>query len=198
MKSSVIALATAAGLAAISLSAVAQEEHRQLKAHVHGHGTLNIAIEGKTVEMELEVPGADIVGFEHAAHTAGDKAALKKAKGSLAKPAGLFRLSPAARCRLVSAKVEIEGGDAHGHAHDGDKGKADNDHAHAGEMHHSEFHATYRFTCASPERLTVIGFDYFKAFAGARDLDVNISSPKGQSKFEVTRDKPQLDLRSLM
>ena len=57
-------------LVAISLlmtSARAEEDHRELGPHVHGHGTLNIAIEDKRVSMELEVPGMDIVGFEHAA-----------------------------------------------------------------------------------------------------------------------------------
>ena len=50
-----------------TMSAVAEEKHRQLGAHEHGHGNFNIAIEGKSVSMELEAPGADIVGFEHKA-----------------------------------------------------------------------------------------------------------------------------------
>ena len=41
------------------------EEHRQLGPHQHGHGTLNIAIENGEVSMDLDVPGADIVGFEN-------------------------------------------------------------------------------------------------------------------------------------
>ena len=53
----------------------AQAQHRELGPHQHGHGTLNIAIEGERVSMELDVPGADIVGFEHAASTADQKAA---------------------------------------------------------------------------------------------------------------------------
>ncbi len=67
----------AAAVASTVFSASAQEEHRQLGAHVHGHGHLNIAIEGKTVSMELEVPGADVVGFEHEPSTPDQKAALE-------------------------------------------------------------------------------------------------------------------------
>ena len=70
---------TVAGLILIS-SAVTAEETRQLGAHEHGHGTLNIAIEGTTVSMELEVPGSDIVGFEHVAATPEQKAAYASAK----------------------------------------------------------------------------------------------------------------------
>ena len=66
--------------------------------HVHGHGTLNIAIEDKRVSMELEVPGMDIVGFEHAPSTDDQKAAVEKAKARLEKPLG--DVLAAGRCRL--------------------------------------------------------------------------------------------------
>ena len=35
------------------------------RAHEHGVGTLSIAVEGNDVEIEMVVPGADVVGFEH-------------------------------------------------------------------------------------------------------------------------------------
>ena len=69
----------AAGMACAALPASA-EEHRQLGAHVHGHGRLNIAIEGNTISMELEVPGMDIVGFEHEPSTPEQKAAVAQAQ----------------------------------------------------------------------------------------------------------------------
>src|SRR5215470_14244249 len=70
-----LALALALGLAAVApLAAAAQE--RQLGTHEHGRGTLNIAIEGTQVSLEFEAPGADIVGFEAAAKTARQKAAV--------------------------------------------------------------------------------------------------------------------------
>ena len=34
---------------------------RELDAHQHGHGVVNIAIEDQTLWIELEAPGADIV-----------------------------------------------------------------------------------------------------------------------------------------
>ena len=100
-------------LAAISLlttAARAEEEHRELGPHVHGHGTLNIAIEDKRVSMELEVPGMDIVGFEHAASTDDQKAAVEKAKARLEKPLGVFSLPAAAGCTVAEAKVADRSG----------------------------------------------------------------------------------------
>ena len=65
------AYAPVLALAAMALmpASVRAEEHRELGAHEHGHGTLNIALEGSRLTMELEAPGVDIVGFEHAAST---------------------------------------------------------------------------------------------------------------------------------
>ncbi len=103
----------------LTLRPRAEEEHRELGPHVHGHGTLNIAIEDKRVSMELEVPGMDIVGFEHAASTADQKAAVDKAKAQLEKPLGVFKLPAAAGCTVAEAKVVVEAE----HHHDGDDDK---------------------------------------------------------------------------
>ena len=169
---------------ALATASLAADEHRELGAHEHGRGTLNIAVEGNKVTMELEVPGVDIVGFEHAAKTSREKAAVEKAKAQLAAPLTLFALPAAAACRVTEAKIEVEnGGHEHG-AKEGTKVDAKGD-------GHSEFHVEYALECAAPANLTGIEFGYFRAFAGAQKLDVNVITPKGQSKFEVTRAKPQ-------
>jgi ABC-type nickel/cobalt efflux system permease component RcnA len=183
----------------------AEEGHRELGAHVHGHGTLNIAIEDKNLSMELEAPGMDVVGFEHAASNDEQKAKVEAAKALLQKPLGLFVLPAAAGCSVSAADAELESehdhgddhdhhakdekADAHGHDHDDDA------HEHDG---HNQFHATYELSCTSPGELTSIGFDYFKQFAGAQGLTVNVVTAKGQSKYEVSREKPTLDLGGIM
>ena len=199
---------TIASLAALALAATAPalaraDEHRELGPHVHGHGNLNIAVEDKRVSMELEVPGMDIVGFEHDATTDDQKAAMEKAKAQLAQPLAVFKLPAAAGCTVADAKVAVEAE----HHHDGD---ADEDHDHdhdkaAGEDHdhdehegHKEFHVTYALDCAKPASITAIDFDYFKLFAGAHDLTVNIVTAKAQNTYNVTRDAPSLDLAGIM
>ena len=167
-------------------SALAAEENRELGPHEHGHGRLNIAIEGQRVSMELEVPGADIAGFEHEASTAEQKAVVEKAKATLADALSMFRLPAAAGCKLADAQVATHAGDEHEHKDEaGGQEKA-------GEQHHSEFHAAYVIDCAAPEKLTGIDFGYFDAFAGALELDINLVTPKGQYHYEVTRDQPRL------
>ena len=58
--------------------------------------------------------------------------------------------------------------------------------------------ASYALDCANPSELTTITFDYFTLFAGAHDLTVNVVTAKGQSKYEVSRSKPTLDLGGIM
>lgn len=189
---------------AVATPSLAEDTHRELGPHVHGHGTLDIAVENTRVSIELEAPGMDIVGFEHEASSADQKAALAKAKEQLGDPLSLFKVPTAAECKLAEAKIEIETEDAHDHDHDhaAAKGneKAEHDHAHDdghdhdGHGGHTAFHVTYAIDCAKPANLASITFDYFKAFAGAKELDVSVVTEKAQSKFEVTREKPMLDL----
>jgi hypothetical protein len=186
----------AAVLAASSSLAVA-EEHRELGPHEHGRGKLNIAIEGNKVAMELEVPGMDIVGFEHEANTDDQKAALEKAKATLSDVLSVFKMPAAAGCKLTSAKVETRAEDEHDHDLDAAKHKASeagHEH-HAGEgHHHSEFHAAYGLECAAPVKLTSIDFAYFNLFAGARVLGINLVTESAQKHFEVKREQPKLKL----
>lgn len=213
-----------AGALLIPLAAASAEERRELDAHEHGHGSFNMAVEGKTVAVELRVPGADIVGFEYEAKSAKDKAALKTAKESLSAPLALFKMPAAAGCKVSSAKAEFvldddrdDHGDHKEHAeHKGEKHSDDHHdhdkhaehkrekhadhhddhdkHAEAKKAEHAEFHADYQLTCAAPEKLTSIDFAYFSKFKNAEELEVKVVTAKGQSQYEVTRAKPKLDL----
>jgi Protein of unknown function (DUF2796) len=200
MKALNLAVLTAAITAAPALA----DERRELGPHEHGHGTLNIAIEKTRLSMELEAPGMDIVGFEHAAEAPEQKSAVEKATALLDKPLGLFKLPQAAECKVVTASVAIEAE----HEHEDDQaedGQADGaqQHDEPGESHeghegHNEFHVTYSLDCAKLANLTSIEFDYFKSFAGAKGLTVNVVTSQSQSSYEVSRDKPVLDLSGTM
>lgn len=184
-------------LAGLAGSAIA-ETKRQLDAHEHGHGKLNIAIEGASLVMELEAPGADIVGFEHEAKSDSDKAALERAKETLAKSTSLFSLPAAAGCSLAEAKVALEGEDEHhekGHGSHGHGAHGDHKEKHS---EHSEFHVQYEFKCTDISALGSIGFPYFEQFPNAEELDVTLITDKGQKKFEVNRERNRIDLQGMM
>jgi hypothetical protein len=177
----------------LATPALADEaRHRQLGPHVHGQGTLDIAIEGKKVEMELVAPGMDIVGFEHVASTSEQKAAVEKAKAKLADVLSVFKLPASAKCKVDKADVESRK-EVH---HDGDEDHDEDEKG--GHEHHSEFHATYTIECAAPENVTGLETAYFTNFAGAQLLNVNVTTSKGQTQAQMTREKPVLDLTGVM
>lgn len=170
------------------------EPQRQLGAHEHGAGKLGIAIERRTVEMEFEVPGNDIVGFEHAAKTAEQKQAVSQARATLAKPLTLVKLPEAAGCKVISAKVKLVGGGAHDHGHNHNHAKTTPAKGKEAESH-SEFHAEYKFSCAKPDLIQSIELDYFKSFPRAQKLEVTIVGDKTQTKVDATREKPRVEIK---
>jgi hypothetical protein len=187
----------------LSLAAgVGNAQQRQLGAHEHGRGTLNLAIEGTRVSLELEVPAADIIGFEHVAKTPRQKAAVAQAKKQLLAPQALFKFPGAAGCVVADASVDLEADGDHEHDHEHEQANTGGDGAKTAdadqETNHSNFHAQYSFTCKNTASITVVEFGYFQAFAGAQKLEVNVITTKGQSSFEVTRTKPRIDLASMM
>ena len=206
---------TIPALVAILASPTFAEGSRELDAHEHGVGALNIAIDGETVAMEFHAPGADIVGFEYEAESAEDRAAIGGAVALLAKPLDLFVLPSDAECSVLQASAALESEEDHDdhdhddhddhakeddHGHD-DHGEADShddhdDHAEA-EGGHTEFHAEYLLTCNNPDALSRIEFAYFETFGNALELEVQIVTSSGAQAFEVEREEPSLDLRGM-
>ncbi|MEM9044195.1 MAG: DUF2796 domain-containing protein [Pseudomonadota bacterium] len=127
---------------ALAFPAIAADK-RELDAHEHGVGALNIAVEGGKVLMELEAPGADIVGFEHPAKTPEDKAKIDAAIKVLEKPTKLFAISNAAGCNVVAASAALIGDEHHREDHGEDHGEHDHSSHddHAGEDAHHDDHA---------------------------------------------------------
>ena len=178
---------------AITVTPVLAEENRQLDAHEHGVGQLDMAFDGKQIAMELHAPGADIVGFEYEAESAPERAAVDAAVATLAGPLGLFVLPDAADCSVVQATAGLESEEEH----------KDDDHAeakhedHANEAGHTEFHAEYLLTCADPTAINNINFSYFDSFPNALEVVVQVITAAGATSFEVERDAPTLDLRGM-
>ena len=188
------------------------EDTRQLDAHEHGVGKLNIAIEKSTITMEFHAPGADIVGFEYEAKSDADLAAIASATEILGAPLDLFIIPDATACKVMKVHAELESENDHnehddeahddhaegGHDDHAEDGHDDNDEGHkehAEEPGHTEFHAEYTLTCENLDALTEITFAYFETFPNAKEVEVQIITAKGAQAFEVEHDAPVLNLR---
>ena len=172
-------------------------------AHEHGVGQLSIAIEGNEVEIELVVPGADAVGFEHAARTDSERKAVVAAAEKLKEAKRLIRLTSGAHCHVEKTEVasalldsdKDEHDHDHAHDHKHEKHAKQDEHKHNehkehdkhpdGEIH-SEFTAHYHFHCNHPEKLTGADVEFFKVFPSAHELVARWITSKGQGVTELT------------
>lgn len=203
MRRQLVCSAAALAVAMAGIGGVAaQTAHRQLGAHEHGSGVLNVAIEGDRVSLELAAPGADLVGFEHAPRTDGQKAELSKVGEKLKAGLSLFRLTPKAGCELVESGIDYV---TEGHVAKAENATAASDHVndhdeHEGSDHdhdHAEFLVAYNIRCKTPAALTDIAFDYFDVFRNAQRLQVNVVTAKGQMAFTASRDAPMVSFGDL-
>jgi len=122
-------LALLASVASAAATPLLAQESREMEAHVHGVSTVEIAVEGHDVEIDLLSPGMDIVGFEYEASSDTDKDAVEAAIRVLLMPENVLTLPDAAECRLTEVLAHLHSGD-HGHG----EGEGHEDHA-EGEDH---------------------------------------------------------------
>lgn len=122
------------GLALLGSTALTAQaaETRGLDAHVHGAATLDIAVDGDDVSMRFRLPGADGVGFERAARTDEERAAIESVEETLSDPIAVFGVPAAAGCEVVSADVAFTLDDHAGEDHDGREGHDHGDEDHGG------------------------------------------------------------------
>ncbi|WP_460121760.1 DUF2796 domain-containing protein [Pseudomonas sp. H3_G09] len=161
-------------------------EHGSLAAHEHGVGRLNAALDGQTLELELESPAMNLVGFEHAATSDADKAKVAAARAQLEKPLALFSLPAAAGCKVVSQELESPLFGDKPDADDHDEDEADKD-GHEHHHDHSEIHAHYQLNCATPGALNTLNLaNIFKTFPATQKIQVQLISATGQQGTEVT------------
>lgn len=145
------------------------DHKRHHDAHEHGAAMLDIAIEAKTVEMELHAPAESIYGFEHTAKTDAEKKAQADAytawKTRAAEMIGL-----PATCTSKSSEIETEA-----------KGKG-----------HAEVDADANFECSvALDNLTI---DPSKLFPGIKRLKVQIAGQK-QKGATITSFPHKIDLK---
>ena len=197
----------AAALAAtlMACDAASESEHREHEAHEHGHGTLDIVVEGEELVVELRVPAVNVVGFEHAPKDDAEREAVRRALVPFADAASVVVVSAQAECEVAEADAAIasmthdddhEGerhGDGDGHDHEKDRHETEEHAKHEHEKGgadsdteaHSELRATYHFHCHAPQRLVEVEVRAFEHLRDAEEIDVRVVTPTAQLAMEV-------------
>ena len=196
----------------VSLS-FAQEDSEfvQEDAHEHGAALLSVVLDGETLSVDLESPAVNLVGFEYEPGTDEEMQAVEDALAQLEDPMTLLAPAEGAGCELASADTEHlmtdEGGHAEEHGEEGEHGEdeehsedeegeehsEDEEHADEEGAQHSEFRASYSFTCSSPDALSSLNLsELFTLYPGIEDLDVQYVLPSGQGAAELGADSAEL------
>lgn len=162
-------------------------DHGSLGAHEHGVAKLNLVLDGSTLELELDSPAMNLVGFEHAASSEADKAKVAAVRQQLEQPLKLFGLAAAAGCKDDAQDLESP---LFGDAPKADDDAGEHEHGHV----HSDINAHYQLTCAAPAKLAQVDLGpLFKAFPATQKINVQLIGPNGQKGVEATPAKTTVE-----
>lgn len=124
-------------LAGVALAA-SDDGHREHDPHEHGHGALDIVLEGEELVAELRIPAVNVVGFEHAPRDDTEREAVREAIARFSNAAAVLAPTADAECEIEDVEAEIAGTDHDGHWRVGTRGDAEE--GHEGEDHAKHEH----------------------------------------------------------
>lgn len=185
----------------LALPARAQESG----AHVHGRAALEVAIDGAGVQINLNSPLDNLLGFERAPQNKKELQAVELMALKLQQAENLFIFTSAAQCRVQSTNLSssllspdlltppFNSGKS------ADKNTDKNSSASRAPSvsatladAHGELEATWHFQCVQPQALQGLEVRLFKVFPGLQRLDAAVAAPRGQSSARLSPQSTRL------
>ena len=144
-------------------------------AHVHGIAKMDLAVDGNSLTISLEMPLDSAVGFEHLPKTEKQKTALVEAINTLKKAAELFVPTAAGGCTVESVEVENPFPDGQAKANG-----------------HADFDANYVFLCVEPTSVKGLETSLFKRFRRLHRIEVQRATAGGQGAATMTPEQARI------
>ena len=167
---------------------------RAHKAHDHGRAKINIAVDGAQVTILLESPLDNILSFEYAPVTLEQREQVKEMARRMHQAESLFRLTPAAQCRLERVTLASEVLDAA--LLDPniplDLAQTGKNMAQSGKGEHSDLDAEFSFICDKSEHLNSVDILLFSVWPKMEKIAVQATTPKGQRFVNLTPKRNQV------
>ncbi|WP_287419539.1 DUF2796 domain-containing protein [Reinekea sp.] len=193
-------------LVAVSINPLNAAENRQHDAHEHGAAMLGMAQQGKLIQMELDSPAFNMVGFEHTPSNANEEEKVALMLAQLKMGSILFTFPAAAKCQLVNVDIssglfEASHSDENDHDSDSDHSDDEDDHGsvsdhsddeddhendHENDSGHSDIEASWTYSCENPLLVRKVEFPLFSYFENLTDLDVDFIMDAGQGSIELS------------
>ncbi len=165
-----------------------QHQHQQ-HSHQHGRAELMLAQEGNRVDILLESPAVNIVGFEHPASTTEEVATLASSRTALQSPERLFDFQ-GKRCTATEVSLDLSAVEPVSHHEQ---------HEHDDLSEHGEISAHYRFHCVSGNELHSISMNLALHFPAIDVLQIQWVTDRGQGAIELSgqqlADRPRIALQ---
>lgn len=170
-------------------------------AHQHGVAKLALAVDGDMLEITLDSPLDNVLGFERAPRTDRERQAVRQMAQRF-HSGELFTPTPAAQCTVAGAELASAALDAALLAPASSApaapaaptvttapGSSKDAGAHDG---HADLEATVRYRCRQPGALKAVDVGLFKAFSGFRQIDAAVAAGSAQRGIKLTRQQTRL------
>ncbi len=153
--------------------------------HVHGAGNLQINLSEHELYIELSIPGADFIGFEHSELTGQEETALREKIKAIEGSENLILFRTRLSTVVKQVEVEVHKEEEHGEHGDEEEHKE-----------HSEYIVSFRYSFDKASNLKSADFKgLFDAFPTLEDLDWVLVSEEGQKAGELSPRKSKLNFR---
>ncbi len=187
----------AAAIAVFVTFPLSAGEQRQFDAHEHGVATVNMALEGNTLYLEMETPAMNIVGFEHPPRTAEQQQKIAAAIQAFKTEPSMFVPNAAAQCTLLAADVQHSSAAAVTDDHEDEEHAEHADHDEHDDHDadgHAEFVGQFRFSCRQPGQLATVRIGMFTAFPLTAEVAASFLGPDVQTFMELDAGQPVLQV----
>jgi hypothetical protein len=172
-------------LSFVATGSARTEEFQQRGVHEHGKVTINAAVDGKDLVIELDSPAVNVVGFEHEPRTDAERAAVRDASDLLKSGRGLFGTPPQALCTFRTTDLKAPRWEP-SHSEPG---------KHDEQEHHADYEARFTYRCEAPEHLAWLEPLLVDKLRKVTEVHVNVATAAGQRSESVTTGHARVALR---
>lgn len=178
----------------LQIKGAAADEHFSHESHTHGLVELTVAIDNDELEIELNSPAMNLIGFEYKASTKSDLEVVKRAKAKLSQNNLLFLFSGGS-CQLSNQAVDIssvidtqqlKGHQPKAHVHKSD---------HQDKGNHNDISAVYHYSCEDISSLTNITVNAFNLFENIEEVQVFWINTSKQGEVLLNRTNNIINLQ---
>ncbi|MCA1780173.1 MAG: DUF2796 domain-containing protein [Xanthomonadaceae bacterium] len=179
-----------AALLALLLAQPAWAQHGTKTTGVHQHAVASgqLAVDGSRLQLDLIIPGANLVGFEHPPQSPAQRQRLSTVLTSLEQGAWL-RIEGAGKCRAPAITIETPGFRADAAGRSDDSHPDPHEHENAGhfgaDSGHAEFHVRTVVECPRGDLPGWIEIELFEDWPANRRIRLDVLTDSIQRRDQL-------------